>query len=67
VARCQLSAGAKLTTDNWQLRVYEGTGIGKKDLRQMQGNSPARRGPRDLRERKAQATARLKKWIVVSG
>jgi hypothetical protein len=37
------------------VRENESTGIGKKDLRQMQGDSPARRGARDLQQSQAQA------------
>jgi hypothetical protein len=33
----------------------ESTGIGKKDLRQVQGDSPARSGARDLHQSEAQA------------
>jgi hypothetical protein len=33
----------------------ESTGIGKKDLRQVQGHPSARRGARNLREPQAQA------------
>jgi hypothetical protein len=33
----------------------EGPGIGKKDLRQVQGDYPRRRGTRHLREPEAQA------------
>src|SRR6202521_5021800 len=35
--------------------IHESTGIGKKDLRQVQGDSPARRGARDLPQPEAQA------------
>jgi hypothetical protein len=37
-----------LTAEGWV--SYEGTGISKKDLRQVQDHPPQRRGARDLRE-----------------
>jgi hypothetical protein len=37
-------------------QVHESTGIGKKDLRQMQGDPPARCGAGDLQQPEAQAT-----------
>jgi hypothetical protein len=36
-------------------RKYESSGIGEKDLRQMQGDPPARCGAGDLRQPQAQA------------
>jgi hypothetical protein len=44
------SLAAKKGQDN------ESAGISKKDLRQVQGNSPPRRSARDLHQPKAQAT-----------
>jgi hypothetical protein len=38
----------------------EGQGIGKKDLRQVQGDYPPRCGEGDLRKRKAQAAPGLR-------
>jgi hypothetical protein len=61
---CRLSVVRKpqLRADNRQLTTedfHEGTGIGKEDLRQVQGHPPSRRSSRDLRELEAQATTRL--------
>jgi hypothetical protein len=39
----------------------EGPGIGKKDLRQVQGDYPRRRGTRHLREPEAQAASGISK------
>jgi hypothetical protein len=39
----------------------EGSGIGKEDLREVQGHYAPRRGARDLRERKAQAAPGISK------
>jgi hypothetical protein len=39
---------------------HEGSGIGKKDLRQMQDRAPQGRGAGDLRKREAQTAAGLK-------
>jgi hypothetical protein len=41
-------------------RENESPGIGKENLRQVQGNSPARRGARDLRQSEAQAAPGLR-------
>jgi hypothetical protein len=38
----------------------EGQGIGEADLRQVQDRQAARRGPRDLHESEAQATAGMR-------
>jgi hypothetical protein len=41
------------------VRQYEGTSIGKKDLRQMQSHPSPRRGPGNLRQPETQTAARL--------
>jgi hypothetical protein len=41
------------------VRQYESTSIGKKDLRQMQGNPSARRGAGNLCQPETQAAARI--------
>jgi hypothetical protein len=40
-------------------RVYEGTSVGKEDLRQVQGHPPQRRGAGDLRKLETQTTPGL--------
>jgi hypothetical protein len=48
-------------------RHHESSGISKKDLRQMQSDSPARRSARDLRELEAQAEAGITSyWLLVT-
>jgi hypothetical protein len=43
---------------------HEGSGVGKENLRQVQGDPPARRSAGHLRELEAQTEAGIKKWIV---
>jgi hypothetical protein len=43
-------------------QANEGSGIGKEDLRQVQGDYAPRRGAGDLRKRKAQAAPGVSGW-----
>jgi hypothetical protein len=43
-----------------ELRNYEGTSIGKENLRQVQDHPPQRRGASDLRKHKTQTAPGLK-------
>jgi hypothetical protein len=51
---------AESPPEKWRGAGNESSGIGKKDLRQVQGDSQARRGARHLRQPEAQAAPGIK-------